>query len=99
MGTAEIGQIIWTRSSYPQLRTGMGPKSSNNLGTSRATGRPRSIVVVTPVTVPVIQTSSAQPGPSHSPRRKGTIADPTGLQSQACRWAKALPGNERVIKP
>jgi hypothetical protein len=49
-------------------------------------------------TVPVIQTSSAQPA-SPLARRKETISDPTRLQSQACRWAKALPGHRWMVKP
>src|ERR1700693_566195 len=44
---------------------------------------------VTPVTVPVIQTSSAQLA-SPLARRKGTIADSIDLQSEASRWAEAL---------
>src|SRR5271156_3685801 len=48
------------------------PKSSKNSGTSHTAVRPRTAEdPMTPVTVPVIQTSSAHTVPLHSPDKSG----------------------------
>jgi hypothetical protein len=99
IGIAEIGQTIWTRSSLLPVAHWYGLEIVEQFGDITRHWPPAyRWYAVAPVTVPVIQTSSAQPA-SPLARRKGTIADPTGLQSQASRWAKALPGHRSVVKP
>jgi hypothetical protein len=80
---AEIGQTIWTRSTPPRVRTGLGLQIVEQFGDITRHWPPvYHGYPGTPVTVPVIQTSSAQPAAPLA-RRKGTIADSTDLQSQA----------------
>jgi hypothetical protein len=87
---AEIGEAFWTRSTPPRVRTGIGLQIVEQFGGITRHWLPvYHWYPVTPVTVPVIQTSSAQPA-SPLARWKQTIADSTDLQSQASRWAKAL---------
>jgi hypothetical protein len=54
----EIGQTIWTHPR--QVRTGIGLKSSNDLGYHAPLAPRVPLAPVMPVTVPVIQSSSAR---------------------------------------
>jgi hypothetical protein len=65
---AEIDQAISTPSTPPRVRTGTGLETVEEFVTSHAIVRPCTTVdPVTPVTVPVIQTSSAHTVPLRWP--------------------------------
>ena len=80
MGTAEIGQTIWTRSSLLPVAHWHGLEIVEQLGDITCRWPPaHHWYPVTPVTVPIIHTSSAQPASPHRrPNGPAVAGQPLG---------------------